>query len=160
MNGIPSCTGSNRPELHTLISLSCHSACCVLSITEWVYHAIDSVSTIVVRQESVIDGSTDWPQYHWSGLQSRGFPNGPNYPLLPLLPMAMHWENEICLHCLPQKINLIRPSCRSIGTMGLRTSICPPFDIPNSFTITSLVQELLFGNNKSHFVFLPNENYT
>lgn len=31
------------------------------------------------------------------------------------------------------------PICGSIGTMGLRTSICAPCDIPNSFTITSAV---------------------
>lgn len=36
--------------LSGLISLCCHSACCLLSITEWVYHAIDNVSTTMVRQ--------------------------------------------------------------------------------------------------------------
>lgn len=31
------------------------------------------------------------------------------------------------------------PICRSIGTMGLQPSICPPFDIPNSFKTASLL---------------------
>lgn len=33
-----------------LISLSCRRACCLLSITGWVNHLTDSVSTIVVRR--------------------------------------------------------------------------------------------------------------
>lgn len=49
-------TGQWACELCRLISLSCHSVCCLLSITEWVYHTNDGVTTIVVRQAGEHDG--------------------------------------------------------------------------------------------------------
>ena len=57
MNGLsPAVRRQQACELCRLISLSCHSTCCLLSITEWVYHANDSVSTMVVRQAGEHDG--------------------------------------------------------------------------------------------------------
>lgn len=84
------------PQLHvkqqarapcSLISLSCHSACCERSITEQWYHAIDSVSTIV--GETASGAWSMVPPIHHStigwGYRAKPFPNGPNYPLYPLL---------------------------------------------------------------------------
>lgn len=128
----------------TLISPSCHSACCALSISEQQYHAIDSVSTIVgeTAREAWSMVPPNQPQRHWLRPESGAFPKWTKLPSVhPCFPLAMHWKNEICLHCLPQKKKnqFHSPIRGSIGTMGLRTSICAPCDIPNSFTITSAV---------------------
>lgn len=139
------------PQLHkkatgpgplcTVISLSCHGACWVLSITARRYHAIDSVSTIVGETArgawSMVPPPQ--PQRHWSRLIQRKaffFSKWTKLPSVPpCFPLAMHWKNEICLHCLPQKKKnrFHSPICGSIGTMGLRRSIRSSCDIPNSF---------------------------
>lgn len=112
MNGIsPAAQGQRACELYRLISLSCHSACCLLSITEWVYHVNDSVSTTVVRQAGEHDGwvvPSDTVQL--AEARDQSLSKWTKLPPLPLLSVALHRENEICLHCLPQKINFIRPS--------------------------------------------------
>ncbi|KAG7481937.1 hypothetical protein JOB18_008449 [Solea senegalensis] len=57
MSGIsPAAQKQQACEPCGLISLSCRSACCLLSITEWVYHISDGVSTIVVRRAEAHDG--------------------------------------------------------------------------------------------------------
>lgn len=57
MNGVSPVTRRQQAcELCRLISLSCHCACCLLSITKWLYHTKDSGSTIVVRQTGKHDG--------------------------------------------------------------------------------------------------------
>lgn len=112
MNGVSPAVQNNwHCEQCRLIPLSCHSACCLLSITEWVYHINDSVSTIVVRHVGKHDGwvnPSDIVQLAEAGDQSQS--KWTKLASLPLLRMALHREDEICLHCLPQKINFIRPS--------------------------------------------------
>lgn len=47
------------------------------------------------------------------------------------------------------------PTCRSIGTMGLQTSICSPFDIPNSLKECIIVLGIWFLNTVTiQFFFL------
>lgn len=48
------------------------------------------------------------------------------------------------------------PICRSIGTMGLQTSICPPFNIPDSLKngIISFRNMLLFFEYRLTKIFL------
>lgn len=141
--------------LRTLISVSCHSACCVLSITERWYHAIDSVSTIVGETARGVWSMVP-PIHHstigWGDRTEPFFQMDQITLCTPCFPLAMHWKNEICLHCLPQKKERNQfhsPICGSIGTMGLRTSICPLCDIPNSFTITSAVLRSAFWEQSS-----------
>lgn len=112
MNGVPPAARKQQAcELCRLISLSCHSACCLLSITEWVYHTNDSVSTIVVRQAGEHDGWVNpFDIVQLAEARDQSLSKWTKLPPLPLLKMALHRENEICLHCLPQKINFIHPS--------------------------------------------------
>lgn len=158
------------PQLHmkqqarapcSLISLSCHSACCERSITEQWYHAIDSVSTIV--GETASGAWSMGPPIHHStigwGYRAKPFPNGPNYPLYPLLSTGYALEEwNMPALSTSEKKNLFHSSiCGSIGTMGLQTSIFPPCDIPNIFTITSAVlRDAFFGNSQSRFSFPAN----
>lgn len=104
-----------------LISLSCHSACWV-SIHHWgVYHMSDSVSTLVVRQAGEHDGwvlSSDTirpvrakrpePVHNDQITPPPASPPPPLAapPLCSLFSMALHQENGLRLHCLPQKINV------------------------------------------------------
>lgn len=118
-----------------LISLSCRRACCLLSITGWVNHITDSVSTIVVRRvgggggvKIMMDG---WAEPSDVGAIGRVLVGQTTPPRVPTPPatanppprfrMASHRDDGLRLHCLPQEINPFRlAACRSIGTKGLR----------------------------------------
>lgn len=151
MNGILSCTESNR--MFTLISLSCQSACCVLSITQWVYHAFDSVSTILGRQPAECDGwSSSLPQYHWLGLQSRASPNGPNYPLYP----CFQW---LCIGRMKYAcIVYLRKSISFAHLQINRYNGIADFDLPSfwhsQFLYNYIIgfKNMLFENSKSDFL--------
>lgn len=111
MNGAsPAAWKQQACELYRLISLSCHSACCLLSIIEWVYHTSDNVSTVVLRQAGEHDGWVNPSDtVHLAEAKDQSLSKWTKLSPLPLLRMALHRENEICLYCLPQKINFIRP---------------------------------------------------
>lgn len=103
-------------------------------------HVNDSVSTVVVRQAGEHDGwvnPSDTVQLAEAGDQSLS--NWTKLAPLPLLRMALH-QGEWNMPALSTSENQFHsPICRSIGTMGLQTLICPPFDIPNSLKIASPV---------------------
>lgn len=82
MNGVsPAAWRRQTCELCGLISLSCHSACCLPSITEWVRHTKDSLSTIAVRQTGKHDGwSSHVIQRNRPRQETRACPKGPRYP--------------------------------------------------------------------------------
>lgn len=112
MNGVsPAAQRQQACELCRLISLSCHSPCCLLSITEGVYHTKDSVSATVVRQAGEHDGWVNpFTTVQLAEARDQSLSKWTKLAPLPLLRMALHQGNEICLHCLPQKINFLRPS--------------------------------------------------
>lgn len=94
------------------LSRSCHGASRLLSISEWVHHNGDSVSTSAVRRAGKRDGRaapSDTAQVAEAEDPSLSKRTKLAPPLL-LLRMALHQEDEICRHRLPQKINFIRPS--------------------------------------------------
>lgn len=113
-----------------MISLCCHGACCLLSITEWAHHTTDSVSTTAGRRAGKHDGWVDPSDspigdqilYEWTKLASAT-------PMLEWF--CIRRMKYACIVYL-RKINFIPPICRSIGTMGLQALICSPSDIPSS----------------------------
>lgn len=111
-NGVsPAARRRRGRELPRLISLSCHGAWRPLSITEWVHHTNGRASTTAARQTGQRDGwVTPSDTVQLAEARDQSLSRWTKLPPPPLLRMALHQENEICLHCLPQKINFIRPS--------------------------------------------------
>lgn len=98
-------------ERLTLSPPSCHHARRLLSIPEWPHHTGDSLSAIAAGHVGKRDG---WPTLAACRARRseavRMSQISPPAPPLPLFRTDSHQEDEICLRCLPQKINLVGPS--------------------------------------------------
>lgn len=158
------------PQLHvkqqarapcSLISLSCHSACCERSITEQWYHAIDSVSTIV--GETASGAWSMVPPIHHStiGWSYRAKPF-PKWTKLPSVPPAFHWlcigrmKYACIVYLRKKKIYFIHPSVDRLVQWDcrLRSSLLVTF--PMSLQLHQLFYETHFGNSQSRFSFPAN----
>lgn len=133
-------------ELSTLISLCCHSVCCLLSITEWVYHTSDGVSTTVVWQA----GKAWWMgQPMWHGKIGRGWRPEPVQmdQITPTTPAwnGFAWGGRMkyaCIVYLRKSISF--PHLQINRYNGIVDIDLAPYDIPNHLKTVSLVLWIFF----------------